>query len=102
MEALLVKNAGERGAIYNFNTEYLSHAQDEDGVTATFLNRITNTEFSLTITVPQILLSGHGTEPMEQLVERWTPTLPMEAVPPSVALRNQPRLLFLQSTIHLL
>ncbi len=47
MEALLVKNAGERGAIYNFNTEYLSHAQDEDGVTATFLNRITNTEFSL-------------------------------------------------------
>jgi len=47
MEALLVKNAGERGAIYNFNTEYLSHVQDEDGVTATFLNRITNTEFSL-------------------------------------------------------
>ena len=47
MEALLVKNAGERGAIYNFNTEYLSHVQDEHGVTATFLNLITNTEFTL-------------------------------------------------------
>jgi 2,4-dichlorophenol 6-monooxygenase len=47
MEALLAKNAAERGAIYNFNTEYLSHTQDEHGVTATFLNRITNTEFSL-------------------------------------------------------
>ena len=47
MEALLVKNAAERGAIYNFNTEYLSHEQDEHGVTARFLNRITQTEFSL-------------------------------------------------------
>lgn len=47
MEALLVKNAAESGAIFNFNTEYLSHVQDEHGVTATFLNRITNTEFSL-------------------------------------------------------
>lgn len=47
METLLVKNAGERGAIYNFNTEYLSHVQDEHGVTATFLNLITNTEFTL-------------------------------------------------------
>lgn len=42
-----MKNAGERGAVYNFNTEYLSHVQDEHGVTAIFLNRITNTEFSL-------------------------------------------------------
>lgn len=47
METLLVKNAAERGAIYNFNTEYLSHTQDEHGVTATFQNKITNTEFSL-------------------------------------------------------
>ncbi|WP_353143112.1 FAD-dependent monooxygenase [Acinetobacter pragensis] len=47
MEALLVKNAGERGAIYHFNTEYLSHVQDEHGVTATFMNRITQQEFSL-------------------------------------------------------
>ena len=47
MEALLVKNAAERGAIYNFNTEYLSHEQDEHGVTARFLNRITQQEFSL-------------------------------------------------------
>lgn len=47
MEALLVKNAGERGAIYHFNTEYLSHVQDEHGVTATFMNRITQQKFSL-------------------------------------------------------
>ncbi len=49
MEALLGEKCfGERGAIdQNFNTEYLSHVQDEDGMTATFLNRITNTEFSL-------------------------------------------------------
>ena len=47
MEALLVKNAGERGAIYNFNTEYLSHEQDEHGVTARFLNKVTQTEFNL-------------------------------------------------------
>lgn len=47
MEALLVKNAAERGAIYHFNTEYLSHIQDSDGVTATFRNVVTKQEFSL-------------------------------------------------------
>ena len=47
MEALLVKNAAERGAVYHFNTEYLSHTQDENGVTAVFLNRITQQQFSL-------------------------------------------------------
>ena len=33
MEPLLVKNAAERGAVFSFNTEYLSHQQDADGVT---------------------------------------------------------------------
>src|SRR5690606_7088301 len=75
MEALLVKNAGERGAIYNFNTEYLSHVQDEDGVTATFLNLITNTEFSVKA---KYLVGMHGAKSrvLEQLA------LPLEGVMP--------------------
>lgn len=31
MEPVLIKNAAERGAVISFNTEYLDHAQDEDG-----------------------------------------------------------------------
>ncbi len=33
MEPLLIKNAAERGAILSFNTEYLYHEQDAEGVT---------------------------------------------------------------------
>lgn len=33
MEPLLVKHAAARGAVFSFNTEYLSHQQDADGVT---------------------------------------------------------------------
>src|SRR5690606_26089140 len=66
MEALLVKNAGERGAIYNFNTEYVSHVQDEDGVTATFLNRITHTEVRLRAKY-LIGMDGARSEAVEQL-----------------------------------
>ena len=36
MEPLLIKNAAERGAIVSFNTEYLSHEQDAEGVTVRF------------------------------------------------------------------
>ena len=36
MEPLLIKNAAERGAIVSFNTEYLDHEQDADGVTVRF------------------------------------------------------------------
>src|SRR5690606_23527071 len=43
MEALLVKNAGERGATYNFNTEYISDRQDEYAGKASFPNLITIT-----------------------------------------------------------
>ena len=73
MEALLAKNAAERGAIYNFNTEYLSHTQDEHGVTATFLNRITNTEFSLRAKY-LVGMDGARSKIVEQL------NLPLEGV----------------------
>ncbi|WP_051300934.1 FAD-dependent monooxygenase [Actinomadura rifamycini] len=45
MEPILIKNAAERGAVISFNTEYLSHVQDESGVTATFRDRRTGREF---------------------------------------------------------
>lgn len=32
MEPILVKNAAERGAVFRFNTEYLGHTQDAQGV----------------------------------------------------------------------
>ncbi len=73
MEALLAKNAAERGAIYNFNTEYLSHTQDEHGVTATFLNRITNSEFSLRAKY-LVGMDGARSKIVEQL------NLPLEGV----------------------
>lgn len=73
MEALLVKNAGERGAIYHFNTEYMSHTQDEDGVTAVFINRITQQEFSLRAKY-LIGMDGARSKIVEQL------DLPLEGV----------------------
>jgi 2,4-dichlorophenol 6-monooxygenase len=36
LEPVLIKNAAERGAVISFNTEYLSHEQDADGVTVRF------------------------------------------------------------------
>jgi len=36
LEPLLIQHAAERGAIISFNTEYLSHTQDDSGVTVTF------------------------------------------------------------------
>ena len=41
MEPVLVTNAARRGAQFAFNTEYLSHEQDETGVTVTLTNRVT-------------------------------------------------------------
>src|SRR3954451_11670558 len=46
MEPLLVKNAAERGAILSFNTEYLSHEQDDDGVTVRFRDLRTGIVFT--------------------------------------------------------
>lgn len=36
MEPILLNKAAERGAVLSFNTEYLSHTQDADGVTVRF------------------------------------------------------------------
>ena len=46
MEPVLVTNAASRGAIVSFNTEYLSHVQDDEGVTATLKNRLTGTTYT--------------------------------------------------------
>ena len=73
MEALLVKNAGERGAIYHFNTEYMSHTQDKDGVTAVFLNHATQQEFSLRAKY-LVGMDGARSKIVEQL------NLPLEGV----------------------
>ena len=73
MEALLVKNAAERGAIYHFNTEYLHHEQDQAGVTAYFVNRITGQEFSLRAKY-LVGMDGARSKVVEQL------QLPLEGV----------------------
>ena len=47
MEALLVKHAVARGANLFYNTEYLDHEQDDDGVTVWFLDRLDNRKYSV-------------------------------------------------------
>lgn len=47
IEPVLFKNAAERGARFACNTEYLSHEQDEDGVTVSLRDRLTNREYSM-------------------------------------------------------
>jgi 2,4-dichlorophenol 6-monooxygenase len=47
IEPVLVKNAAARGADIVFNTEYLSHVQDEHGVTATVQDRLTGYEYTI-------------------------------------------------------
>ncbi|NNH35226.1 2,4-dichlorophenol 6-monooxygenase [Acinetobacter sp. NIPH 2377] len=47
MEALLVKHAVARGANLFYNTEYLDHEQDADGVTVWFLDRLENRKYSV-------------------------------------------------------
>lgn len=47
IEPVLYKNAAERGATFACNTEYLSHVQDEDGVTVSLRDRLTNREYSM-------------------------------------------------------
>lgn len=46
MEPVLVNAAAHRGAIFSFNTEYLGHTQDSDGVTVRLLNRLSGQEYS--------------------------------------------------------
>jgi 2,4-dichlorophenol 6-monooxygenase len=46
-EPILVKAAQERGARIRFDTEYLSHVQDDDGVTTTVRDRLTGAEYTI-------------------------------------------------------
>lgn len=47
MEPVLFKNAAQRGATASFNTEYLSHTQDADGVTVALSDRLTGRTYSM-------------------------------------------------------
>lgn len=47
MEPLLVRNAAERGAKVAFSTRYLSHEQNESGVTVRLQNRTSGHEYSV-------------------------------------------------------
>ncbi|MFC3890541.1 FAD-dependent oxidoreductase [Lentzea rhizosphaerae] len=47
LEPILVRNATARGTQTQFSTEYLSHEQDDDGVTVRVLNRLTGAEYTI-------------------------------------------------------
>ncbi|MEV0688149.1 FAD-dependent monooxygenase [Nocardia sp. NPDC050378] len=47
LEPILVKNATVRGTQARFSTEYLSHTQDDTGVTVRALDRLTGQEFEI-------------------------------------------------------
>jgi 2,4-dichlorophenol 6-monooxygenase len=47
MEPVLVQHAAERGAQFSFNTEYMSHEQDEDGVTVTLKDVLDGREYTV-------------------------------------------------------
>jgi 2,4-dichlorophenol 6-monooxygenase len=47
LEPILVKNATIRGTQTRFSSEYLSHTQDTDGVTAQVLDRVTGQSYSV-------------------------------------------------------
>jgi len=57
LEPLLLKNAGERGASFAFMTEYLSHEQDDDGVTVNLRDHNNGHEYSLRV---RYLLGADG------------------------------------------
>ncbi|MEU1528779.1 FAD-dependent oxidoreductase [Streptomyces fagopyri] len=47
LEPILVRNATQRGAHTRFSSEYISHAQDADGVTVEVLDRLTGARYSI-------------------------------------------------------
>src|SRR6202021_619886 len=47
LEPILVKNAAARGTQARFSPEYLSHSQDDDGVTTTVRDRLTGATHAL-------------------------------------------------------
>ncbi|WP_433634893.1 FAD-dependent oxidoreductase [Nocardia sp. CA-120079] len=57
LEPVLFKNAADRGATASFNTEYLSHTQDADGVTAHLQDLLTGRSYSMRA---RYLVGGDG------------------------------------------
>jgi 2,4-dichlorophenol 6-monooxygenase len=47
LEPILVRNATARGTQTRFSTEYLSHTQDDDGVTTTVRDRLTGATYTI-------------------------------------------------------
>ena len=47
LEPILVENATKRGTQTQFSTEYVSHVQDEDGVSVRVLNRLSGHEYTI-------------------------------------------------------
>jgi len=47
MEPILIGHAAERGSRVRFDTEYLSHVQDDEGVTTTVRDRRTGSEYAI-------------------------------------------------------
>jgi len=47
LEPILVRNATMRGTQTRFSSEYLSHEQDDDGVTTTVLDRVTGVPYTV-------------------------------------------------------
>lgn len=47
LEPILVRNATMRGTRTQFSTEYLSHTQDDEGVTAEVLDRLTGNRYTI-------------------------------------------------------
>lgn len=47
IEPVIFKNAAERGATFSCNTEYLSHEQDTEGVTAKLKDRLSGREYTM-------------------------------------------------------
>ncbi len=47
LEPILFQKAAEKGATFAFNTEYVRHEQDSDGVTTTLRDRLDEREFTI-------------------------------------------------------
>lgn len=47
LEPILFGKAAEKGATFAFNTDYVAHEQDADGVTATLRDRLSGREYTL-------------------------------------------------------
>lgn len=57
IEPIIFKNAAARGATFSFNTEYLAHEQDAEGVTVRLQDRLTGHEYSIRA---KYLVGGDG------------------------------------------